>query len=236
MGLPECFNRTLHVQLGIYAAWLPISNTIALGDYGRFEGGVFRKTGNISEFNVDVLQAAGPATSIDFMSGGTRVRKFVAGVEVPSLQGVGDVDASLSFDFSSENSAVIKAGINVVQMENINQVGRQLARHPHWEKYYYVVSAVYIGEQCVVIATAKAGTTVEFSASASVLEQIDLGKVAVKPSLKSSSNTAFQSIGDTGPLGLRLFKINWRDKIKLLGDQEEPKISDDWGDEVEDDF
>ena len=236
MGVAKSFNKMLHKELTVYAAWLPVTNTFELGDYGHFEGGVFRKTGNIAKFGVNFDQASGAKASIDFTSNGARVFRMVAGTAVPSLQGIGDVEAKLSFDFSKKGSSVVKASIDVVEMQNIDQVGKQLAKHPDWEKYNRVVSALYTGEKCVIIAARDADTKVEFSGSASALAQIELGKVELKPSFQSSTKTAFKSVGETGPIGLGLFKIGWLNKVKLLGDEEEPQIQKDWGDEFEDDF
>ncbi|MDP6555070.1 MAG: hypothetical protein QGF59_04865 [Pirellulaceae bacterium] len=242
MSLAKNFNKALHGQLKIYAAWYPVANTFNVGDFGLIDGGVFRRLGDVSEFGVDFQTASGKPASIDFASAGTRSIRTVAGVEVPALSEIGEVEAKLTFDFSQANSNVIKASLDVLEMQNIYQVSRQLAKHDDWEKRFKIVWAVYTGKQCVIISTSEAGTKVEFSGKANLLQQIEAGQVEVSPSIESSSDRVFKSVGKTGVVGLGLFKLGWFDRVKVLaaGDRidedDDVKLEKDWGDDLADDL
>jgi len=229
MSLAKNFSSALHSQLKIYAAWYPVANTFKVGDFGVIEGGVFRRLGDISEFDVDSFDTApGKPAEIDFMSSGTRAIRTVAGVEVPSFQQVGEAEAKLTFDFSSANTSVIKASqLDVVEMQDIYRVSRKLAKHDDWERRFKVVWATYTGVQCVILATAEAGTKIELSAKANLLQQLELGKVEMSPSIQSSSERILKSVAKTGVVGLGLFKIGWFDKVKVLAAGDGPEDGDD---------
>jgi len=68
--------------------------------------------------------------------------------------------------------------------------------------------------------------------------------VEIRPSLTFSTKRIFKSVGATGVVGLRLFKLNWPWKsLELLGGGVKPNAdeskefiskSEDWGDSIED--
>jgi hypothetical protein len=233
--LARSFNKALYNDLTIYAAWYPVANTIRLGDFGLIEDGVFRAMGNISEFDVKFNQAAGASASIDFMSqGGTAVR-MLGGAKVDSYPEVGSLDATLSFNFECANSCLIKGMLSVIEMQNIYQVAKRLKAHDGWERRFRVVSATYTGEKSVIIATSESGTKVEFSATVDALKQVELGKVDADVAIQSSREKVFMSVGKTGVVGLRLFKLGIFGGVKVLGD-EEAAYEEQWGEELEDDL
>src|SRR5688500_8614758 len=102
---------------------------------------------------------------------------------------------------------------------------------------FRVVSAVYMGDKCMILAAQEANTTVEVSGTVDVLKQVELGKVEVKPSISSSNERIFKSVGDTGVVGLRLFKLCWLfGGPKLLRPGGQVPIEDTWGAELKDDL
>lgn len=209
MGLAEAFSDTLHEQLQAYAAWFPVVNTIKVGDFGVIEDGVFRSMGNISKFGIDVVTAPGKEAEMDFVSDGTTLTRFVAGAQVPKYPPVADLDAKLELEFKRENSCMIKAKFSVVEMQDIHGVAKKLKDVDDWERNFKVVSSTYTGEKCIIIACREAGTKVSFTGKASLLQQLELGKVEVAPTFESSSSACFKSVGETGVVGIRLFKIGF---------------------------
>lgn len=187
MSLAKNFNKSLYKQLSIYAAWFPVANTFKLGDYGLIEGGVFRQMGNILKLGINFEQAAGQSASLDFMSAGATVVRTVGNASVDSLPEVGDLEAKLTYSFEKQDSCLIKASLTALQMENIHQVGKELAAHQDWEHRFRVVSAIYQGEHCVIILTQDANTKVEFAGKVNLLKQVELGNVQIKPTVSSSS-------------------------------------------------
>jgi len=51
-GTAKRFSKLLHKEIDVHAAWLPISNTFRVGDYGLISDAVFATLGNIEEFGV----------------------------------------------------------------------------------------------------------------------------------------------------------------------------------------
>jgi len=249
MSLPTAYNKALHKQAGFYAAWFPVTMPFQIGDYGLIQNGVFNKIGHLDDLqadglNVQIRTAKGEPTSIDFLSEGAKSIKTIAGAEVPTNLPATNVEAKITYEFDKKNSFVLKASeINVEQMQNIREVADELARlrrQNKWSHSYRVVSATYTGENCLVLLSSEAGTKVEFVAAASALQQLDLGNVEIRPSVSFSSNTILRSIGNTGPLGLNMFKLTrFLGNLKVLAEapltDEERNMEEDWGDELEDD-
>ena len=233
--LAKSFNRALHKELTIYVAWFPVANTIKLGDFGLIEGGVFRALGNISEFDVGFNHAPGQPASIDFMSNGATAVRMMGGAKVDSYPEVGDVEATLSFNFESANSCLIKGMLSVMEMQNIYQVAKKLKEHDSWERRFRVVSATYNGENSVIIATSESDTKVEFSATVDALKQVELGKVEAKLGIQSSKEKVFMSVGKSGVVGLRLFKLGIFGGVKTLGD-EDTAYETEWDEDLKEDL
>jgi hypothetical protein len=247
MSLPGDY--ALHNRANFYAAWFPVTTPFGIGDYGLIQNGVFQKIGHLDDvrqdgFNVEIRKEQGQPTSIDLLSEGARSIKTVAGATVADLPAV-DAGAKLTYEFEKKNSFVVKASeINVEQMANIRQVADGLARLRRankWSHWYRVISATYTGKNCLVLLSTEAGTKVEFEATAKALKQLDLGNVEVKPSVSFSSNTFLKSIGNTGVIGLGMFKLSfWTGDLKLLGTgelrEDEKRTEVNWGDELRDDF
>ena len=114
-----------------------------------------------------------------------------------------------------------------------------MRRNDNWKHKYRVVSTTYTGKNCLVLLSSKAGTKVEFEATASALKQLDLGNVEFKPSVSSSSDQVLDIIGKTGVLGLGLFKLAiLQSSVKFLAGRpltpEEKAIEENWGDDLAD--
>jgi hypothetical protein len=216
MGLAESFNDALYANLQVYAAWFPVVNTIKVGDFGVIEDGVFRPLGNITKFGINPTIAPGAEAEIDFVSDGTTVTKFVAGGKVDKFPPVGDLDAKLELEFKRENSCLLKAKFSVLEMQDIHGVAKGLKDLDEWENHFKVVSSTYTGDQCVIVACRDAGTKVSLSAKANLLQQVELGKVEVAPSFESTNSACFKSIGATGVVGIRLFKLGFFGGISVL--------------------
>lgn len=72
MGTARHFNKILHDEIDVYAAWLPVTNNFQLGDYGVISDGVFAKLGNIDEFEVKFNEEDGAQSHLKFRSAGPR--------------------------------------------------------------------------------------------------------------------------------------------------------------------
>ncbi|WP_296701334.1 hypothetical protein [Algoriphagus sp.] len=210
-GLAQKFNEVLQKELNLHAAWFPITNTFQIGDFGLFDDGLFRTVGNIKRDypEIELVIDKGTEASIDFKSDGTSMQSLNANGEAATLGSLGNADAKLLFKFTQENSMVLKAKMTSDELKNIDEVGRKLSLKDSWNKKYKVVSTVYNGEGSVIICSKEAGTEISISAAANVLKQVEGGKVDGALQIQSNKQSVFSSIGETGIIGLRFFKLKW---------------------------
>src|SRR5262249_39678944 len=157
------FDEILKSQLNVHAAWLPITNTFKVGDYGAVSDGVFVKAGNIkSDFGVAFEHALGPNSTLNFTSKGTNVLRAVGEAQVDAFP-ESDVDAKFSVEFSQEKSFLLKAILGLLEMQNINSVAQALYNKPEWHHRFRVVSAVYTARDCALISSAAKNSKIELS-------------------------------------------------------------------------
>lgn len=220
-GLKQKFNKVLQKELNLHAAWVPISNTFQIGEYGLFEDGLFRSLGNITRDypEIELVIEKGKEATIDFKSDGTSSQTLNANGEAASLGSLGNADAKLVLKFSQENSIVLKAKMTSNELKNIAEVGRKLALKSDWNKNYKVVSTTYIGKGSVLVCSREAGTEVTISAAANVLKQVEGGKVDGGLEIQSNKQSGFNFIGKSGVIGLRFFKLKWLGQgVKVLAE------------------
>ena len=207
MGTARRFSKVLHSELDVHAAWMPVTNTFAVGDYGVISDGVFVKMGNIKEFGVPFTTAVGAPAKMRFRSDGTRVTRFVAGAEVPNIPQV-DLEASIRIEFSTEDSFYVDAPVLTVEsIEDVARVGAALRRTEGWRRKYRVVHSTYTGQGCTIISSRKANSAFELSATANVLRLLELGQAQAGITLSGEEAAGLEVIGATGVVGLRLFKL-----------------------------
>ncbi|GAB2597388.1 hypothetical protein Aab01nite_72930 [Paractinoplanes abujensis] len=207
MGTARKFSKVLHSELDVHAAWLPVTNTFALGDYGVVSDGVFVKMGNIAEYGVTFTPATGAPTKLRFRSDGTRVTKFLAGAEVPNIPQV-DLEASIRIEFSTKDSFYVDAPVLTVEsMQDVAEVGAALRKAEGWRRKYRVVSSTYAAQGCTIISSREANTAFELNATANVLHLLELGQAQGGITLSGERAAGLEVIGASGVVGLRLFKL-----------------------------
>lgn len=206
MGTARLFSKVLHKEIDVRAAWVPVTNTFRLGDYGVISDGVFVKMGNIDEYGVTFVKASGEPSQLKFSSAGTTVRRFVGGAEVPALPEA-DLDAKLVVDFDAADSFYLDAHLSVESIENLAQVGKALRAAPGWRRTYRVIFATYTGRNCTILSSRSAKSQVEISGKASALKQFELGNVEAGLKVSRKGSVGLQLVGETGVVGLRLFKL-----------------------------
>ncbi|MET0426434.1 MAG: hypothetical protein ABW046_21370 [Actinoplanes sp.] len=222
MGTARLFNKILHRELDIHAAWLPATNNFAVGDYGVFSDGVFVKMGTIAEFGVPIRTAEGRPTELKFSSTGTRVHRVAGGVAT-SVFPQADIDAKLVVEFASENSFYLHLPkIGVQEMPNIAEVARSLRAHDDWQRRYRVVGSAYTGEGCTILSSRTAKAQVELNAEAGVLRLLELGDITAGITVGGADSAGLQVLGKTGVVGLRLFRLSLFGNPKVLGPDDEP--------------
>lgn len=242
MGIPKDFNHIIQKHLKAHAAWLPITNTYQLGDYGVISDGVFQKMGNIGEFDVPFTQAEGPDAKINFVSASTRVVQLVGSVEVNVIP-EGAVGAKLSYKFDKAQSFLVKAAvIRVSQVENVRQVAAQLRAREGWERKWRVVWQTYHAQDPIVISTLNEGTEVSFSGEGKALQVINGGSFSADVQMSVNRELGLQVLGKAGIIALGLFKLKfWSGDPGFLeanetGEDPGLEFHADWDTDPEDDL
>jgi hypothetical protein len=229
VGIASLFDGVLKDELNIHAAWIPVTNTFRLGDYGLVSSGVFVKAGNIQDdFGLTFRQSPGPPSALNFTSKGTRIVRSVGAGEVKSFPD-NEFQAKLFVEFATSSSFMIKANLTVQEMQNVNAVAKQLANATRWKRKYLVVSSVYSGKDCAIISSKSANSKIELSGKANALKQLDLGAVAVNLQASNKQDIGLDLVGESGIVGLALFKLSWGwgDDPKTLAGQVEVERSTD---------
>jgi len=238
MGTARDFDDILKQELNIHAAWLPVTNTFRLGDYGLVSDGVLVAVGNIKDdFGVNFTQAPGPDVQLDFASKGTSMVRVAGGATVQQFPG-SNVDAKLTVEFKRERSFLLKAKLTVSQMQGLNEVAGKLNSVPEWEGRFRVVSALYTGTNCALISSKAAGSKIELSVKANGLQQLDLASAFVGVQVTDRKEIGLEIVGKQGVVGLAMFKLGWFNAVKVLGAGEEMPIETlkDWPDSLPDDI
>lgn len=238
MGTAHDFDDILKRELNIHAAWLPVTNTFRLGDYGLVSDGVLVAMGNIrDDFGVNFTQALGPDAQLNFASKGTSMVRVAGGATVQQFPG-SDVDAKLTVEFKRERSFLLKVKLTVSQMQSLNEVAAKLNSVPQWEGRFRVVSALYTGTSCVLISSKAAGSKIELSGKANALQQLDLGAAFAGVQVTTRTEIGLEIVGKKGVVGLAMFKLGWWNPVKVLGPGEEMPIETlkDWPDSLPDDI
>jgi hypothetical protein len=225
MGLAKDFNKIIESQLNIFAAWLPVTNTYQLGDYGIIADGIFEKMGNIKEFGIEIEQQTGNESKIDFTSASVRIINFAAGAQVDVIP-EGAIDAKVTFKFEKEKSFLIKSpSINVSVLANVNVVGEKLKVHPNWQLRFKVVYQTYFAKKAVIMSTVDSGTEISFTGDVKALQNLNVGSVSV--GYHSSRKLGLDLKGKDGTIGLGLFQIVkgglfgiGKGKVEILSEEE----------------
>jgi hypothetical protein len=142
---------------------------------------------------------------------GTRVIRIAGGTTVNAFPQQ-DGEAKMTVEFDRESAFLAKTDLAVVEMQNLNQVARELAKKGLlkrlWEQRYRYVSAIYVGRGSTIISSKDANSKIEFSGSAKALNTLDLGSAAAEVTISHSHNIGLGIVGKAGgAVGLALFKL-----------------------------
>jgi hypothetical protein len=236
MGLAAQFSKHLHKEVGAHAAWLPVANLFELGDYGLISDGVFNRMGNLREFGLDVTGVETNSVKLDFKSEGTRLVSLVGEAEVNALPD-SPIEAALKIEFSAKDAYYAKAAsASVQEIPNLREVAEQLAKVDGWRRKYRVVRGTITGHDCVIVTSKAANASFVLKGNADALKQVGAGAVGAGVTVSAENDVGLSIVGDTGVVGLRLFKLKpWGSQAKLLGPGGEVEVEEDEGDELEDD-
>jgi hypothetical protein len=209
MGLADDLNRALHDNLKCHVAWLPISNTFDLGDYGVIANGVFTKVGNVRELGATFEVDESPAAKLDFASADTRTTHLVASAEVDIIP-EGAIDAKTKLSFPRATSFLLRAAD--VRLRAVRTVGTLLstiAKHKDWRVSYKLVWQTWVARNAALLSTRTAGTEVTVTGDVPALRRFHLGDVSADLRLASNQELGLSLVGASGVIGLGLVKLRF---------------------------
>jgi hypothetical protein len=217
MGLANEIARVLKEQLQCHVAWVPISNTFTLGDYGVFSHGVFTKLGRIDEFGVSFDEKMAAPARIDFVSDDTKVTNLVGDVEVDVLPELA-VNAKVKIAFKNEHAFVLRAkSVSVHEAQNVAQVMRRLEQHEYWRRSYKVVAKLWEAQRAVLLSTIAADTTVTVGGSVPALKEFNVGDLSATLRVSQTRELGLQILGASGAIGLGLVQNELFGGVGFLG-------------------
>ena len=208
MGIAKDFNKLVHDQIRVHAAWLPVTNTFQVGDFGVISEGVFVRMGNIrSDFGVDFQTQPGAQSDLDFKSERVRVFRLTAGAEVNVFPDE-PLAAKLRIEFERANSFMLKASVTVQEMSSVFDAARRLATQQAWDEgKFKCVAATFTGENAIVLSSRSNNTVFEIGGKADALKKLELGNAEAELTFSGNSSLGLEVIGRTGVVGLRLFQV-----------------------------
>lgn len=211
-SLARSLGRVMRNNFRLHVAWLPLTTTFRLGDYGRWRGGVFLPLGNVvDDFGVTIEEVEGETIALDFVSEGVVLADVdVAGKAKADKTASGEV--GLKIAAKASKSFVIKAPeLTSSRVGNVAAIAAKLDRMrrrddgPRWFSKYKMVTEVFSGENVTILATLEANTTIELRGRAGTSRDLLDGGVETAVSADKSLGISF--VGARGPVGLRLVRV-----------------------------
>ncbi len=208
MGIANAYSRIIRRQLEQHAAWPPVTNVFALGDFGVVSNGIFTRMGNIADLGVTWKEKEGPPSKLDYKSTSVVTTRFEAGAKVDVFSDSVTIDAKLVFRFKRESTFVLKAPkITSREIDDVFAVAAKLHAIPSWRWRYRFVTRVYSAETPLIIANREGGTEVTISGKAAALKKIEFGDAAVDIGVTTDRHLSLEVTGQSGVIGLGLGRV-----------------------------
>ena len=196
MGLADKYCENIHKNIEpYYATWLP-TVPVHLGDYGKMDGKIFIRQGNIkTDFGVDfTVEADTDSGDFEYKSSGTNAVNVNAGAE--SM-----VKALLKISFTNAGEIFFVAANCLADlMNNIPSVLEQLGpkfKAKKMKGYMVVTQVVKAGTSSIAVSSDKGGE-LDIEASTPALPTIDLKNPQAQVSVKSEQNISFKVVAKGG--------------------------------------
>jgi hypothetical protein len=229
MDAPRRYSEELKSELGFYATWTP-SDPIALGSFGTFVNGVFRKAGSLSDLGIEFVRKV-HATRNSFKR--YRGMKFQSSARASA--NAGPVDASLGVVVQAERAyawAFGADGARLAEIEDILQVETAVLRAHDaglWKGEWLLVTEVQEVEKLNVVIAKSESASGEISAKATVASAADV-LLAGDVSYKFASDDVFivENAKHTTPLfGLRKLRGMFKKGVRPIagGLSNEPRLA-----------
>ena len=170
-GIDDTYARKIHRDLNYYAAWTP-ETTYQIGDYGEFDGTIFKRLGNVrDDFNVALQTDEFPDDEITYSSDGVTTVTVQAEVD---QQGRATGNAKLDVAFDQADAVFFQAtGVRTRKVRNMQQLGNALIdvykrRGRDWRLGMAVITELKTAEDLVALISKQRNVAVKFAGSVPV--------------------------------------------------------------------
>jgi hypothetical protein len=186
----------------VFYASFPLSEGYRLGDFGILDDSVFRRLGNISEFQLGGFGERSDSTAtsqLDFTS--------KSGVSVEfhgkaSMAGSVPVKAGLDVSFSTENAVMFNAaGCQASAIDDQVKLATaimDLFERGQWRKEYVVVTTLVRAKTTTVLVSSSDSAKISLEASTDRIDAIDLGDASLQLAIKSFKDIAVKIVTEGG--------------------------------------
>ncbi len=202
MSAAKTLGRVFRENFGMHLAWLPLTSSLSLGDYGVWRGGVFAPLGNVAEFGVSICRQHGDETSLDFISAGAASVGLNA-AERSGLKRLGG-RAEVCLRFDRADACVVRVGrLTSERITNVARLARDLSEQRGWRTRYKVITELFTGEDVLLLVASEKGTEIELRGKlCGGLRSADAGI-----EVKASKRLGLEINGGGGPIGLKVCRI-----------------------------
>ncbi len=201
MGSARALGRVFREHFGMHLAWVPLTTSLSLGDYGLWRGGVFVPLGNIAEFGVSVRRERGRESSLEYTSAGLVSVGGAAG-RAPLVGAGSRGEAQLRF--SQANACVVQVGrLTSERIGNVAEVSRKLSRQRGWRRRYKIVTELFRGEDVLLLVTSEKDTEIRIRGGLGARGRGSEGSMEVT----ASKRLGLEIVGGEGPIGLNVCRV-----------------------------
>jgi len=184
----------------LFANWQP-SQPIALGDFGKLEGNIFIRLGNVKKFGIGFTDRTdNRKDQQSFASEGSTEVKFNGAVAGPA-GGTVTVKASLEVNFASKDSVFFNAAECRYSMIDdkiaLGAAVMELYRAKKWDRAWAVVTDIIAAGATTLAVSGSSSSSIVFEATGNV-PNIDLADASVGLAIKSSRNVGYQVVAQQG--------------------------------------
>ncbi len=220
MPTNQQYCASIRRETSLFANWPP-NESRAIGDYGRLNGAIFQRYGQLEPHEIELLGTReGSQAGYDIAIKSDRsISGHASGeVKAPAVNG----KAQLQIKFTSEEGVVFaSSAVKMVEIGSLDALGRLLKQRLHegeWEMAYAVVVQVAEAESATILLSDRAGAEMSFEVAANAPVTAELiAKLDAGASLVSSQGVTTKIVGQ-GPL-VPLFKLAYL-QPRLLGQPE----------------
>jgi hypothetical protein len=217
MELWNNYVSELHHAFGyLFANWVP-QEPIALGDFGRFQKGIFRRHGNLKDLRINIEGVALDEACADYKYHSKNSSSAVPKLNASGKSNVANTKAGLEIKFADANSVFFNAaGCVLHSVANVTAVGDallQMLKDEQWEYDWVVVTTLIEAKSTTAIISSSSNGAIVLNAESNV-PHIDLADAGLKLRSSYESNIGLSLV--TKPDCFPLFachKLHW----KILG-------------------